>query len=42
MRNDHAVFISRSFRLGQQTPMGNKFFALIEAQDNVGITDIDR
>jgi hypothetical protein len=41
MRNDHAVFIGRSFRLGQQPPMGYQFLSLIEAQDNISITDID-
>ena len=42
MRNDHPVFVSRSFRHGQKTPVGDQLFALVEAQHDVGIADIDR
>src|SRR4029077_7877074 len=42
LRNDHSVFISRSFRHGQQTPVGDQVFALVETQDDVAIADIDR
>ena len=42
MRNDHAVFVSRSFRHGQKTPVGDQLFALVETKNDVGIADIDR
>ena len=42
MRHDHSVFVGRSFRHGEQPPVGDQFFALVEAQDDVGIADIDR
>lgn len=42
MRNDHPVFVRRSFRHGQKTPVGDQLFALVEAQHDVGVADIDR
>ena len=41
MRNDHAVFISRSLRLGQQTPVSNPLSPLVETQNDISVADVD-
>ena len=42
VRNDHAIFVSGPLGLGEQAPMGDERFTLVETEDDIAIADIDR
>jgi hypothetical protein len=41
MGYDDAIFVRGALGFGEQSPVGNQLFSLVQSKDNIGIADVD-